>query len=320
MTIPAIGTKISEPYLKAITEITKENPEIIILDADLAHMARNHKFAAEFPGNHLQCGIAEQNMACIAAGISTCGYIPLINTFAVFASKRIADQLSISIAYPKLNVKVIGFEGGLISGRNGATHQAIEDLAILRSIPNFVVLDPGDGYEIMLAVKAAVEHQGPVYLRMRRNNVPVFIDWAQTEFKIGQGVMIRKGKGVSIFSTGIMTEVLWNGLQELEDSGLDPEIIHLHTIKPLDREMILQSVRKTGAAVSVENHTIYGGLGSAISEMLVEEYPIPLHKVGIQDTFGETGDTDYLLNKYGLTVSQVILAAKKAVASKGQLK
>lgn len=315
--IPKMGDLIQEPYLQALICLANEGSNIIVLDADLAQMARTYKFAEIFPENHLQCGLAEQNMVGVAAGISACGYIPILNSFAVFATKRVADQLSISVAYPKLNVKVVGFEGGLISGRNGATHMAVEDLAIMRAMPNFIVIDPCDGYEIIEAVKAAIKYMGPVYIRMRRGAVPVIFDWTKEKFKIGKGIMLREGKDVSIFTSGVMTEILYKDLKRLIASGLDPEIIHFHTIKPIDSELVLDSIRKTKAVVTVENHSVIGGLGSAIAEIIGENYPVPLKRIGIKDCFGETGNFDYLLEKYGLTVENVISAAFEVIDKRG---
>ena len=302
-------------YEQVLQEAGREREDLVVIDADLARASQTKLFKESFPERYFNVGIAEQNMTGIAAGFSLSGRPVIISTFSVFLTKRACDQVSISIAYPKLNVKLIGIESGLSSGRNGASHQAVEDLAIMRAMPNMTVMAPLDAVEIRQAVRAAVNYQGPVYMRMRRGKVPIIFSTDYT-FKWGKGLTLREGKEVCIISTGIMTEVALEAAELLSKEGIEAEVLHLHTLKPLDVEAIILAARKTGAVVTAENHNIVGGLGGAIAEVLGENLPTPLKRIGIQDLFGETGTHDYLFKKFRLTAMDIMKAAREVIKRK----
>lgn len=287
------------------------NGKIVVFDADVCTSSKISIFRDAFPERFVQAGIAEANMAGMAAGLATIGgFIPVISTFACFASRRMMDQASISIAYPKLNVKIIGAYGGIPTGKAGATHQAFEDISVMRTIPNMVVIVPCDGPQTRAAVRAMLKHEGPVYLRTARNQNPVIFD-DDCELEIGRGIMLKEGSDVTIVSTGIRTQTAVEASWELGKNGISAEHIYIHTVKPLDKNIILQSAKKTNRVITIENHSIIGGLGSAISELLSEEYPCRMKRLGIKDHFGESGDDEALFEKYGLAVKDVVAAAKK---------
>ncbi|MGQ9631619.1 MAG: transketolase family protein [bacterium] len=306
---------VNNIYERVLLDVGRERQDLVVIDADLARATQTKLFKENFPERYFDVGVAEQNMACIAAGFALSGRPVIISTFSVFLTKRACDQVSISIAYPELNVKLMGVEAGLSSGRNGATHQAVEDLAIMRAMPNMVVMDPLDAVEIRKAVKAAVDYRGPVYMRMRRGQVPIIFG-DDYEFQWGKGVTMREGRDVAIISTGIMTEEALKASDLLCEEGIEAEVLHLHTLKPLDEGAIIRTAEKTGAVVTAENHSIIGGLGGAVAEVLGENLPTPIRRIGIRDLFGETGTNEYLFRKYRLTAEDIASAAKEVLKQK----
>ncbi len=302
-------------YEKVLVEVGDKTPDLVVIDADLARASQTKLFMQRYPERYFDVGIAEQNMTGIAAGFALSGRPVIISTFAVFLTKRACDQVSMCVAYTELNVKLIGIEAGLSSGRNGATHQAVEDIAIMRSMPNMTVMAPVDVVEIREAVAAAVAYRGPVYMRMRRGRVPVIFG-DDYEFRWGKGVVMRSGGDLTIISTGIMTEEALSAATMLEEQGIGAAVLHIHTIKPLDEELIVRSAQKTGAVVTAENHNILGGLGGAVAEVLGERCPVPMKRVGIRDLFGETGTTEYLFEKYHLLARDIVDAARSVLERK----
>lgn len=305
-----------EAYGKALVELGKENKNIVVLDADLSKSTKTADFAKAYPERFFNVGIAEADLVGTAAGLSTCGKIPFASTFAMFAAGRAFEQIRNSVCYPKLNVKIAATHAGLTVGEDGASHQSVEDIAIMRSIPNMTVICPADDVETMAAVKAASEYYGPVYIRLGRSSVPTINDRPEYKFEIGKAVLLKEGKDVSIFATGIMVSEALKAAEELQKEGIDAEVINIHTIKPIDEEAVVSSVKKTKAAVTCEEHNIIGGLGSAVCEVLSEKCPAVVKRVGIKDTFGESGKPAELLKKYGLTKDEIVKAAKEAVAAK----
>ena len=296
---------------EALVEMAKEREDIVVLDADVATSTKTSIFRETFPERFFEMGIAEQNMMGVAAGMaSTQKIIPFAVTFAVFATKRACDQVSISIAYPKLNVKVVGSYGGIPTGKAGATHQAFEDIAIMRAMPNMTVIVPADAVEMKQAVKACVEHNGPVYLRCIRCDTPIIFD-KDYKFEWNKGVTLREGKDVTIVSTGMMTPEALVATNILADEGISARLIHLHTIKPIDGEILIKAAQETKCIVTVENHSIIGGLGGAVAECLSESEPALIKRIGIEDTFGESGSLKDLFFKYGLTAEKVVRELKK---------
>ena len=302
-------------YEKILLELGEQRRDLVVLDADLARATQTKLFMGSFPERYFDVGIAEQNMTCIAAGMALSGRPVIISTFSVFLTQRACDQVNVSIAYAKTNVKLVGIEAGLSSGRNGASHQSLEDLAIMRAMPNMTVMAPLDTVEIREAVKAAVNFDGPVYMRMRRGPVPVVFG-EDYRFQWGRGVTLCQGRDVSIISTGIMTEEAIKAANILGQEGIQAEVLHLHTLKPLDTNAIVQVAVKTGAVVTAENHSIYGGLGSAVAEVLGENHPTPLKRIGIRDMFGETGGREYLFGKFKLTPQDMADAARDVMKRK----
>ena len=268
--VKKIATRDS--YGNALVELGKAHDDLIVLDADLAGATKTCIFQKEFPERHWDCGIAECNMTGIAAGLATCGKVPFISSFAMFAAGRNYDQVRNSIGYPHLNVKIGATHAGISVGEDGATHQCLEDLSLMREIPGMVVINPSDDVEARAAVKAAYDHVGPVYLRFGRLAVPVINDTPDYKFEIGKGIVLKEGKDVSIFATGLEVSETLEAAKMLAADGIDAEVINIHTIKPIDRELIVKSVSKTGKAVTVEEHSINGGLGSAVAEVLCEDH------------------------------------------------
>lgn len=309
------GKATRDGFGVGVVEAARENTNIVVLDADVGSSTRANQFMKEFPGRFFEVGIAEANMVGVAAGMSTCGKVPFLSTFAVFASARIADQLRNSVGYPKLNVKVVATHAGITVGPDGATHQSVEDIAILRAIPNFTVIVPADYYEALAAVKAAAAYNGPVYLRMTRGNVPFVFD-ENYKFEWGKVVPLVDGKDVTIFATGVMVDEALKAAKILEAEGISAHVVNVHTIKPLDVEGVVKAAKKTGAVVTAEEHSIIGGLGSAIAEALGENAPLPMQRVGIKDTFGESGEPDELMAKYGIVAEDVAKAARAVVKRK----
>ena len=288
-----------EGYGKALAKLGAEYPDIVVLDADLAKSTKSYEFCKHYPERFFNMGIAEQNLMGTAAGLAASGKIVFASTFAIFATGRAFEQIRNSIAYPNLNVKIAASHAGLTVGGDGATHQAIVDISIMRSLPNMTVIAPADGIEAEKAVMAAVQYEGPVYIRLGRSAVPV-IYGEEHEFKIGKASQLRDGQDVTIFACGIMVKESLQAAEELAGEGISVRVINMATIKPLDEEAIIRAAKETGAIVTAEEHSIIGGLGSAVAEVLVENAPVPLVRVGVKDTFGESGEPDELLEKYGL--------------------
>ncbi len=309
--VKKIATRDS--YGNALVELGQEHENLIVLDADLAAATKTGTFRKAFPERHWDIGIAEANMAGIAAGLSTCGKVPFISSFAMFAAGRAYEQVRNSIGYPKLNVKIGATHAGISVGEDGASHQCLEDLALMREIPGMVVINPSDDVEAKAAVKAAYEHVGPVYLRFGRLAVPVINDRPDYKFEIGKGVVLKEGKDVTIFATGLEVNETLEAEKLLAADGIDAEIINIHTIKPLDRELVVESAKKTGKVVTVEEHSVIGGLGSAVAEVLCEEAPTKMLRIGVNDTFGESGPALELLHKYELDAEGIYNKVKAFV-------
>lgn len=289
-----------ESYGNALAECGAEFPNLVVLDADLAGATKTGVFLKAFPDRHIDCGIAECNMTGIAAGLATCGKIPFISSFAMFAAGRNFEQVRNSIGYPHLNVKIGATHAGITVGEDGATHQCNEDVALMRTIPGMTVIVPSDDVEAKAAVRAAIEMEGPVYLRFGRAAVPVINDKPDYKFEIGKGVLLREGTDVTIIASGITVSSALDAAEMLAADGINAEVINIHTIKPLDEELVLASAKKTGKVVTAEEHTVIGGLGSAVCDCLSEKHPTPVLRIGMQDTFGESGSANALVEKYGL--------------------
>lgn len=305
-----------ESYGKGLVELGEKYPEIVVLDADLAESTKTVYFKKAYPDRFYDCGIAEQNMVAVSAGLAACGKIPFCSSFAMFASGRAFDQIRNGVAYPKLNVKICATHAGITVGEDGATHQCLEDMGIMRTIPNMVILNPGDDVEAKAALRAAAEHKGPVYMRFGRAPVPVIFDEETFQFEIGKGQVLAEGTDVTIVATGIMIEAALKAKDLLAAEGISAEVIDICTIKPIDSELLLASSAKTGAVVTAEEHNIIGGLGSAVAEVLAEGNPVPLRRVGVEDQFGRSGKVPALLEYYGLTAENIVCKAKEAIAMK----
>lgn len=289
-----------ESYGNALAECGADFPNLVVLDADLAGATKTGVFKKAFPDRHVDCGIAECNMTGIAAGLATCGKIPFISSFAMFAAGRNFEQVRNSIGYPHLNVKIGATHAGITVGEDGATHQCNEDVALMRTVPGMTVVVPSDDVEAKAAVRAAIEMEGPVYLRFGRAAVPVINDRPDYKFELGKGVLLREGKDVTIIASGITVASALEAAQMLEADGISAEVINIHTIKPLDAELVVASAQKTGKVVTAEEHSVIGGLGSAVCDCLCEKCPTPVLKIGMQDVFGESGPAGALVEKYGL--------------------
>lgn len=289
-----------ESYGNALVEVGKDYPNLVVLDADLAAATKTGVFKKAFPERHFDCGIAECNMTGMAAGLATCGKIPFISSFAMFAAGRNFEQIRNSIGYPHLNVKIGATHAGISVGEDGASHQCNEDIALMRTIPGMVVICPSDDVEAKAAVRAAAEYVGPVYLRFGRLAVPVINDKPDYKFEIGKGVVLREGKDLTIVATGLPVGECLEAAEMLAKDGIDAEVINIHTIKPLDEELIVASAKKTGKVVTVEEHSVIGGLGSAVCDCLSEKAPTLVKKIGMYDRYGESGAAKELLHKYEL--------------------
>ena len=302
-----------DSYGNALVELGKEHDDLIVLDADLAGATKTGVFKKAFPERHWDVGIAEANMAGIAAGVAASGKVPFMSSFAMFAAGRAYEQVRNAIGYPHLNVKIGATHAGISVGEDGATHQCLEDLALMREIPGMVVINPADDVEARAAVKAAYEYVGPVYLRFGRLAVPVFNDEETYQFEIGKGIVLKEGTDVTIFATGLCVNETIEAEKLLAADGINAEIINLHTIKPIDRELVVQSAAKTGKVVTVEEHSVIGGLGSAVCEVLCEEAPTKVLRIGVNDTFGESGPAVELIHKYGLDAEGIYKKVKAFV-------
>jgi transketolase len=302
-------------YAEAVLELAERNPQIVVLDADVSKSMNTNKFAEKFPEREFNFGIAEQNMMAAAAGMATTGLIPFASTYAVFASMRALDQVRNSIHYPHLNVKIAASHSGITPGPDGVTHQAQEDLSLLRSIATSTVVAPADAVTTKLATWAAAAWDGPVYLSFTRDPVPVLFD-LNYPFQIGKAVVVRDGGDATIIANRDIVAHALVAAEKLAHAGLDIRVIDCHTIKPLDVDVILRAARETGAIVTAENNIIFGGLGSAVAETLVENYPIPMERIGVRDTFAESGPYLDVIDKYGLTAPHIINAVKRVIERK----
>ena len=294
-----------ESYGNALAELGKEHEEIVVLDADLAAATKTGVFKKALPERHIDCGIAECNMIGVAAGLAATGKVPFASSFAMFAAGRAYEQVRNSIGYPHLNVKIGATHAGISVGEDGATHQCNEDMALMRTIPGMVILNPSDDVEAKAAVEAAYLHDGPVYLRFGRLAVPVINDNPDYKFEIGKGIVLREGKDVTIFATGLCVNETLLAAEKLAEDGIDAKVVNIHTIKPLDEELVVKSAQETGKVVTVEEHSVIGGLGGAVAEVLSEKAPTKMLRIGINDVFGESGPAVKLLEKYGIDAAGI---------------
>lgn len=302
-----------ESYGNALVELGKEYENLVVLDADLAGATKTGTFKKAFPDRHIDCGIAEANMMGIAAGLSTCGKVPFASSFAMFAAGRAFEQVRNSVGYPHLNVKIGATHAGISVGEDGATHQCNEDIALMRTIPGMVVINPCDDVEARAAVRAAYEYVGPVYLRFGRLAIPVINDEDDYKFEIGKGITLKEGKDVTIIATGLCVNESLEAAKLLASDGIDAEVINIHTIKPLDEELVVTSAVKTGKVVTVEEHSVIGGLGSAVCDVLSEKAPTKVIKIGVYDRFGESGPAVDLIKKYELDAESIYKKVKAFV-------
>lgn len=298
-----------------LEKMMAENENIVVIDADLSKPNGVAGLRKKYPERAFDVGIAEQNMASIAAGMSSYGFIPFITTFTPFASRRICDQIAISIAYAKQNVKIIGSDPGISAEFNGGTHMSVEDIGVLRSIPDIVIFEPVDAIQFKKSLPQIVDYNGPVYIRMFRKEIPNVFD-ENCEFDLFKASKLQDGNDISIFCSGIMVQETMEANKALKEQGINADIINIHTIKPIDKQAIIDSARKTGAVLTVENHNVIGGLKSAVCEVLVEEYPVPLKAIGIKDQFGQVGKLPFLKEFYKMRAEDIVNSAKELISSK----
>ena len=306
-----IKTATRDAYGKALIELGHKDKNVIVMDSDLAEATRTGKFKKEFPDRFFDSGIAECDMMCIAAGLAATGHTVFASSFAMFAAGRAFEQIRNSIGYPKLNVKIGATHAGISVGEDGATHQCNEDIALMRTIPGMVVINPSDDVEARAAVKAAYKHEGPVYLRFGRLAVPVINDREDYKFELGKGVVLREGKDITLIATGLTVAETLEAAEKLAADGIDAKVINIHTIKPLDEELIVEAAKETGKVVTIEEHSVIGGLGSAVCDVLSEKAPTKVLKIGINDTYGESGPAVELVKKYGLDAESIYKKIKE---------
>jgi len=306
---------LREAYGKTLVELGRENPDIVVLDADLSRSTRTHLFASEFPNRFFDCGIAEQNMVSIAAGLASSGKIPFASTFAVFIPGRCFDQVRMSIAYPKLNVKLVTTHGGISVGEDGASHHSIEDLALISSLPGFTVIVPADAIETAQAIKVAAASTGPFYIRLCRPKMPLVYNEGY-RFKLGKAVTIRQGKDATIIAIGIMVVAALEAAENLRQEGIDCRVLNMPTLKPIDEAAIIKVATETGAIVTAEDHLEHGGLGSITASVVARHHPIPVEFIAIKDTYAKSGKSAELLQRYGLTAKDLEQAVRLAIKRK----
>ncbi len=304
-----------EAYGNALAEFGSDT-RIVVFDADLSKSTKTDTFKKKYPERFFNMGIAEANMMVTAAGMASCGKIAFASTFAMFAAGRAFEQIRNSICYPKLNVKIAATHAGITVGEDGASHQAIEDIAIMRALPNMTVLSPADAVETRHAIKAAIEHDGPVYIRLGRLNVPVIFAEENYKYELGKGITLSEGNDVTIIATGMMVQAALEAKDALKQEGIDARVIDIHTIKPIDVELIVKAAKETGAIVTAEEHNIIGGLGSAVAEVVTENHPVPVLRVGVMDKFGKSGKPDVLMEMYGLTAANIAAKVKDVMKLK----
>lgn len=309
--VKKIATRDS--YGNALAELGTEHDNVVVLDADLAAATKTGVFKKAHPDRFIDCGIAESNMIGVAAGLATTGKVPFASSFAMFAAGRAFEQVRNSVGYPHLNVKIGATHAGISVGEDGATHQCNEDIALMRTIPGMVVINPADDVEARAAVRAAYEHQGPVYLRFGRLAVPVINDRPDYKFELGKGVVLREGKDLTIIATGLPVSNCLEAAEKLAADGIDAKVINIHTIKPLDEELVVAAAKETGKVVTVEEHSVIGGLGSAVCDVVAEKAPAKVMKIGVNDTFGESGPAVELIKKYGLDADSIYAKVKAFV-------
>lgn len=302
-----------ESFGEALTALAETNPDIVVLDADLAEATKTGIFKKKYPERFIDCGIAECNMIGIAAGLATCGKVPFAASFAMFSAGRAFEQVRNSVGYPHLNVKVVGSHAGISVGEDGATHQCCEDIALMCSIPGMVVLNPADHYEMQAAVKAAAAYVGPVYIRLGRLAVESVHNNDDYRFELGKGITLRDGKDIAIIATGLLVQEAVKAAKSLEEAGIDARVIDIHTIKPLDQELVLKAAKETGRIVVAEEHNVIGGLGEAVASYLSEVYPTPVTKIGVNDTFGHSGPAVDLLKEFGLSAENIEATVKRVL-------
>ncbi len=310
-----IKTATRDAYGKALVELGQKNDKVIVFDADLAAATKTGMFKKEFPERFIDCGIAEGNMMGVAAGMATAGYTVFASSFAMFAAGRAFEQVRNTIGYPHINVKIGATHAGISVGEDGASHQCCEDIALMRTIPGMTIINPADDVEARLAVMAAAEMDGPVYMRFGRLAVPRIFD-ENYKFEIGKGVYLKEGKDVTIIATGLMVERALQAAEKLSAEGIDAAVINMATIKPIDRDIIIDAAKKTGAIVTAEEHSVIGGLGEAVAGVVSETVPVPVLRVGVEDTFGKSGPALELLEIYGLNAENICAKAKQAIANK----
>lgn len=304
-----------DAYGKALIELGKINKNVVVLDADLSKSTKTEGFQKEFPVRFFNIGIAEQNLIGCAAGFAASGKIPFASSFAVFATGRAYDQIRNTIGYSQLNVKIAASHAGVTVGEDGGSHQMLEDIALMRAMPGMTVIVPADGTETKQAIFAAAQYKGPVYIRLGRPKVPIIFD-ENYKFEIGKGIVVKEGTDVALIATGIMVGEALKAAEQLQNQGVKAAVVNISTIKPIDIETITQIAQTTRAVVTCEEHNIYGGLGSAVAEVLVENCPVPMERIGVKDVFGQSGKPNELMEKYGLTAKDIIEAAKKVIARK----
>lgn len=307
---------LREAYGKTLVELGKENRDIVVLDADLSRSTMTYLFAKEFPDRFFDCGIAEQNMVTIAAGLAASGKIPFASTFAVFAPGRSFDQIRMSIAYSQHNVKLVSTHGGISVGEDGASHHSIEDLSLICSLPNFTVIVPADAIETAQAVRAAAATEGPFYIRLCRPKLPLVYDESY-RFKLGRAVTLRQGRDATIIAIGIMVSPALEAADSLKQQGLNCRVLNMPTLKPIDEPAIVKAASETGAIVTAEDHLEHGGLGSIVSQVAARNHPVPMEFVAVKDTFAKSGSAEELLQRYGLTAQDIEQAVRRAIKKKG---
>lgn len=310
-----LGMATRDAYGKALAELGKTNPTVVVLDGDLAKSTKTDRFRKAFPERFFNVGVAEANMVGIAAGLASCGKMPFISSFACFMMCKGYDQFRMSVAFAELNVKVVASHGGISVGEDGASQQSIEDLALAVSLPNFTVIVPADEVATEVLVKKLAAHEGPVFMRTGRPKVPIIYKQG-TDFEIGKGIKLRKGKDVTIFAIGLLVFEALVASEELAEQGIQAAVVDLHTIKPIDRGLIKEQAKETGAIVTCEEHQIYGGLGSIVSEVVAQEAPVPMEFIAIRDVYAESGTAEELLDRYGLTARHIVMAVERVLKRK----
>ncbi|MCD6319420.1 MAG: transketolase family protein [Candidatus Desulfofervidaceae bacterium] len=310
---------LREAYGRTLVELGRENKDIVVLDADLSGSTKTQMFAKEFPERFFNIGIAEQDMIGTAAGLAVAGKIPFASTFAIFATGRAWEQIRQSVAYAKLNVKIVASHGGITVGDDGGSHQAVEDVGLMRILPNMTVIVPADAIEMAQVIRTVAAYNGPVYVRSARIDFPVIYEGTDYKFQIGKGNILREGNDITIMAMGLMVHFALEAASLLSLQGIESRVVNMSTIKPIDRQLILNSARKTGMILTVEEHLVTGGLGSAVCEVVAEEYPVPVKRIGIKDRFGISGKPDKLLSYFHLTPQDIVAEAKQLLNSKPRL-